>query len=211
MEAFPTPPIADTTATAGEPPVPASFRPELRERSELVCQTFRRRDNIRHFVSGLEDSECWPYPQAQNGQSVSPIFGDDDDPALVQVAVKPEMVQELKVLALANVWWDSPAILGGPGPSNRETLVDVTIELSPEDGIGAYIMDCEPVENIMGRAHTMKLGMCEVRFARSAFMHRYEWVANKIESVNQSRFEVWDMALTDESETEVEKRSWYKH
>ena len=164
-------------------------------RFEAIKANLRRRDNIRYFVEGLEDSECWPYLEHQNGAPVAANFFSDEDgktPVFFEVAVRRETLDELTILHLPNV----KRTIGRHLPPSA-TLVDLAIELTPEDGSGAYTLDYEIVEEPESRDKAPLLYMNAVNELRSAFMHRYEWVASKVHSVNLARQAAVDEMLCE--------------
>lgn len=155
-------------------------------RLDTILRNLRRRDNIRDFVDDLIDTECWPYPR---GKSLPIALAAFDEP----VGFREGAMEELTSLYLINVERYFPNIsISDSDPVKEQTseLVDVLIELSPEDGPGAYTVTYEPADKkVRSAAETINLK--DVATLRSAFMHRFEWVCNKIESVNRERFEAW--------------------
>lgn len=176
----------------------------MTSRFDAIKANLRRRDNIRHFVAGLEDSECWPYPEHQNGASVAAapdLVDEDGNPIVYEVAVDVAKRDELTVLYLPNV--NRPMFQAVPP---QTTLVDLAVELMPADGPGAYVLDYEIVEGPESRAEAPQLSMEEVNELRSSFMHRYDWVASKVHSVNLERQAAID-ELLDESDNDSSSES----
>lgn len=149
--------MADTETTIG----PNTYLAEM-------LATLRRRDNIRDFVKGLHPSECWPYPEGQNGHPVAAFSGNDLQPEMVYI--KPMKNMPLRRVKLESVTY-------------RRTLVNFTIKILPELG-PSY---CQEESDILDHAvhhSNAELEPSSVRDLRSALLDRYEWVNSKVSSVN---------------------------
>lgn len=178
----------------------------MASRFDIILNNFRRRDNIRDFIDALHDSECWPYP---NGEEFSEAAHCDccGDPWAVDVQLREDKAHELMHLFLTNVICYHPF-----APFNRKTqheaeLADVSIDLCPEEGPGAYTIHYEAADK-SERVATEKLDLHQVATLRSAFMHRYEWVVNKMHSVNADRHDAVERAIAGlESDEEMDDGS----
>jgi hypothetical protein len=174
------------------------------DRFDTILHNLRRRDNIRDFIRGLEDSECWPYP---NGEAL-PIAATCpccDDPIMADVTLRQDKVEELTHLYLINVYRYHNLAPFSKGDHTRGELTDVSIELCPEEGLGAYTVSYEAA-NEVERIEAPKLNLHHVATIRSAFMHRYEWVVNKLHSVNRDRLNAgrrWESEYVYEHEHEA--------
>jgi hypothetical protein len=162
------------------------------DRLNTILHNIRRRDNIRDFIHGLEDSECWPYPDGET----RPIPADfcrcedcEDDP-VIEVYLCQAKIKELTQLYLINVYRYHTLAPFGNSDHNQGELTDVSIELCPEEGLGAYTVSYETADETQ-RIDAPKLNLHHVAAIRSAFMHRYEWVINKFHSVNRDRVNFW--------------------
>lgn len=178
-------------------------------RLSTILRNLRRRDNIRDFIDGLHDSECWPYPNGET-YSIAATHQCDccDEPYMVEVNLREDKFEDLTRLYLINVYRYHPFAMSNRHRQDRVDLTDVSIELCPEEGIGAYSVSYEVVETASRRG-TEKLNLHEVAAIRSAFIHRHEWVLNKLQSVNRERreactkLEEW-LELGTESENNFE-------
>lgn len=173
-------------------------------RFETILKNFRRRDNIRDFISGLQDTECWPYPAGEE-HPIPATFEDWEGPTMVEAKLREEKVHELVCLYLINVQRYHPlAPFFGRGIENGE-VADVSVELCPEEGPGAYAVDYEVVDRTE-RSEDNMLNTQEAATIRSAFMHRHDWVISKLQSVNRDRVEAWeDAKIKPEVEPEIEE------
>ena len=183
------------------------------DRRSTILKNLRRRDNIRDFIDGLDDSECWPYP---NGETYS-IPADNkclccDEPIMVGVELRKDKLDELTRLHLINVYRYHPLANLDRGRQDQADLTDLSIELCPEEGSGSYSVSYEAVDK-MERAAAPKLNLRDVAVIRSAFIHRHEWVLNKLHSVNDDRLDTCTadpeegLELHAESDTGAECRS----
>jgi hypothetical protein len=169
-------------------------------RLATILANLRRRDNIREFIDGLEDSECWPYPDGETQPiPAMPEYcdccGESRKP---EVVIREDKIEELTHLFLINVHRYHALAPFNRGNRHEAPLTDVTIELCPEEGPGAYTVSYEVVESSQ-RGDAPRLDLHDVATIRSAFMHRYEWVINKLHSVKEDRREAWE---TPEPEVE---------
>jgi hypothetical protein len=128
---------------------------------------------------------------------------------LKQVELHEDKIFELTELFLINVdrqhplahnyyWRDAENGHHPRAPVTKATakrfeveLADVHIELCPEEGLGAYAISYENVDRTE-RSRAPKLDLMQVATLRSAFIHRYEWVMEKLETVIHSRREAWE-------------------
>lgn len=164
------------------------------DRLATILANLRRRDNIRDFIDCLEDSECWPYPDGETRPiAPTPEFCECcGEPSLPEVVLRKDKIEELTHLFLINVYRYHALAPFNRGNKHEAPLTDVSIELCPEEGPGAYAVSYEVVDKSQRRdAPCLNLG--EVATIRSAFMHRYEWVINKFHSVKEDRREAWEM------------------
>lgn len=163
------------------------------ERLETILANLRRRDNIREFIPGLEDSECWPYPDGES-HSIPATFEDECGPFVKEVELRSDKIHELLELFLINVERYHPlsSILN---PRNSQVdLADVCIELCPEEGLDAYMVSYETADKDE-RERAPKLDLEDVATVRSAFIHRYEWVISKLQTVNCDRNDAFEMLI----------------
>jgi len=164
------------------------------DRLATILANFRRRDNIRDFIDGLEDSECWPYPDGET-QSIPPdpkICFCCGECSTAEVMLREDKIEELTHLFLINVHRYHALAPFNRSNKHEAPLTDVSIELCPEEGPGAYTVSYEVVESAR-RGDAPRLDLHDVATIRSAFMHRYEWVINKLHNVNEDRREVCEM------------------
>jgi hypothetical protein len=180
------------------------------DRLDTILQNLRRRDNIRDFIDDLEDCECWPYPDGET-RPRAPIPGCPccENPLVEEVYPREDKVEELTHLYLINVYrYHTLAPFTKSGREQIE-LADISIELCPEEGLGAYAVSYEAVDETQ-RVDAPKLNLHHVATIRSAFMHRYEWVINKAHSVNRDRRDAWSrwlagdehVALSDDEQSQ---------
>jgi hypothetical protein len=165
------------------------------DRLATILANLRRRDNIRDFIDGLKDSECWPYPDGESRPiAPTPEFCECcGEPSLPEVVLRKDKIEELTQVFLTNVYRYHALAPFNCGNKHEAPLTDVSIELCPEEGPGAYAVSYEVVDKAQRRdAPFLNLG--EVATIRSAFMHRYEWVINKFHSVKEDRRDAWEMA-----------------
>lgn len=158
-----------------------------RARFETLLKNFRRRDNIRDFIDGLHDSECWPYTEGE-GRPIPATFDFWDAPIVFEVKLRGEKVHELMHLYLIDVQRYHPLVISDPTSLAKADTTDVTIELCPEEGLGAYTVSYEAADH-SERFAAPKLDLHDVSVLRSAFIHRHEWVINKFSAVNRGRLE----------------------
>jgi hypothetical protein len=165
------------------------------DRLATILANLRRRDNIRDFIDGLEDSECWPYPDGESRPiAPTPEFCDCcGEPSLPEVVLRKDKIEELTQLFLTNVHRYHALAPLDRGNVYEAPLTDVSIELCPEEGAGAYAVSYEVVDKAQ-RSDAPTLDLRDVATIRSAFMHRYEWVINKFHSVKEDRREAWEIA-----------------
>ena len=165
------------------------------DRLATILANLRRRDNIRDFIDGLEDSECWPYPDGESCPiAATPAYCDCcGEPSLPEVVLRKDKIEELTHLFLINVNRYHALAPFGRGNVHEAPLTDVSIELCPEEGAGAYAVSYEVVDKTQ-RRDAPTLDLRDVATIRSAFMHRYEWVINKFHSVKEDRREAWEIA-----------------
>lgn len=158
-------------------------------RLSTILQNLRRRDNIRDFIDGLHDSECWPYPDGRTYSSAAiETCYCCDEPLMVEATLPEDKFEELTHLYITNVYRYHPLAALDKRRQDQADLVDVSIELCPEEGSGAYSVSYEVIEKAE-RMATIKLNLHDVAAIRSAFIHRHEWVLNKLHSVNHDRLE----------------------
>jgi hypothetical protein len=139
------------------------------DRLNTILQNLRRRYNIRDFICGMEDTECWPYPDGET-RPIAATCPCCDEPLDAEVHLRP----------------DHTLAPFSKSDHTRGELTDVSIELCPEEGLGAYAVSYEAADEVE-RIDAPKLNLHHVGTIRSAFMHRYEWVVNKLHSVNRDR------------------------
>ena len=163
------------------------------DRLATILANFRRRDNIRDFIDGLEDSECWPYPDGESRPiAATPQFCDCcGESTLSEVMLRKDKIEELTHLFLTNVYRYHALAPFNRGNKHEAPLTDVSIELCPEEGPGAYAVSYEVVDKTQ-RRYAPCLNLRDVATIRSAFMHRYEWVINKFHSVKEDRRDAWE-------------------
>jgi hypothetical protein len=155
------------------------------DRLNTILQNLRRRDNIRDFICGMEDTECWPYPDGET-RPIAATCPCCDEPLDAEVHLRPNKIDELTHLYLINVYRYHTLAPFSKSDHTRGELTDVSIELCPEEGLGAYAVSYEAADEVE-RIDAPKLNLHHVGTIRSAFMHRYEWVVNKLHSVNRDR------------------------
>jgi len=110
----------------------------------------------------------------------------------VRSVAPQDKIEELTHLFLTNVYRYHPFARGN---EHDAPLTDVSIELCPEEGPGAYAVSYEVIEEAQRRdAPCLDLG--DVATIRSAFMHRYEWVINELHSVEEDRSGAWETSET---------------
>jgi hypothetical protein len=155
------------------------------DRLDTILRNLHRRDNIRDFLRGLEDSECWPYPDGEE-RPIAATCKCCDEPLVAEVTLRHDKIEELTQLYLINVYRYHNLAPFSKSDHTRGELTDVSIELCPEEGLGAYTVSYEAADEVE-RIEAPKLNLHHVATIRSAFMHRYEWVVNKLHSVNRDR------------------------
>lgn len=165
------------------------------DRLTTIFANLRRRDNIRDFIDGLEDSECWPYPDGESRPvAATPEFCDCcGEPSTPEVVLRKDKMEELTHLFLTNVYRYHTLAPFNRGNKHEAPLTDVSIELCPEEGSGAYAVSYEVVEKAQ-RRDAPCLDLADVATIRSASMHRYEWVINKFHSVKEDRRDACEAA-----------------
>jgi len=164
------------------------------DRLATILTNLRRRDNIRNFISGLEDSECWPYPDGET-QSIPPVTQYCvccGEPSVDEVMLREDKIGELTHIFPTNVYRRHAFAPSNRGRKHQAALTDVSIELCPEEGPGAYAVSYEVVDEVQRRGAPC-LDPRDVATIRSAFMHRYEWVINKLHSVEEDRRDALEM------------------
>lgn len=163
------------------------------DRLATILANFRRRDNIRDFIDGLEDSERWPYPDGESRPiAATPQLCDCcGESSLSQVVVRKDKIEELTHLFLTNVYRYHALAPFNRSNKYEAPLTDVYIELCPEEGLGAYAVSYEVVDKSQ-RRYAPCLNLRDVAAIRSAFMHRYEWVINKFHSAKEDRRDAWE-------------------
>ena len=167
------------------------------DRLATILANLRRRDNIRDFIDGLEDSECWPYPDGESRSiAPSPEFCNccgEPSTELSEVVLRKDRIEELTHLFLTNVYRYHALAPFNRGNVYEAPLTDVSIELGPEEGAGAYAVSYEVVDKAQ-RRDAPTIDLRDVATIRSAFMHRYEWVINKFHNVKEDRRDAWEKA-----------------
>ena len=165
------------------------------DRLATILANLRRRDNIRDFIDGLKDSEYWPYPEGESRPiAATPDFCDCcGEPSTPEVVFRKDKIEELTHLFLTNVYRYHALAPFNRGNKHEAPLTDVSIELCPEEGSGAYAVSYEVVEKAQ-RRDAPCLDLADVATIRSAFMDRYEWVTNKFHSVKEDRREAREAA-----------------
>lgn len=160
------------------------------DRLNTILHSLRRRDNIRDFIDGLEDSECWPYPDGETRPIPAMIecCACCSEPFELEVNIRKEKIEELTHLYLTDIYRFHTFAPFGETSRRQIELADISIELCPEEGVGAYAVSYEAA-NEANRIGAPKMNLSDVAMIRSAFMHRYEWVVNKFHSVNRDRLE----------------------
>ena len=158
------------------------------DRLATILANFRRRDNIRDFIDGLEDSECWPYPDGETAPiPAMPEYGGCcGESRKPEVVIREDKIEELTHLFLINVRRYHALAPFNRGNKYEAPFTDVSIELCPEEGPGAYTVSYEVVDYSQ-RCDAPDLDLHDVATIRSAFMHRYEWVASKIYNAHEAR------------------------
>ncbi|GAB7362159.1 hypothetical protein MBLNU230_g2185t1 [Neophaeotheca triangularis] len=145
--------------------------------------TLRRRDNIRDFVQGIKDSECWPYPEGQHGHVKAALTLDTS--GYEQVAIKPLLHMFLRKIKLEYILLEVVTISTDEA---AQKLVNLTMKLAPEHGPN-YCQ--EDVEELAGAKDRTKVNAIltpsDLRILRSALSHRFQWVVDKVNSVNYLR------------------------
>lgn len=145
--------------------------------------TLRRRDNIRDFVQGIKDSECWPYPEGQHGHVKAALTLDTS--GYEQVAIKPLLHMFLRKIKLEYILLEVVTISTDEA---AQKLVNLTMKLAPEHGPN-YCQ--EDVEELAGAKDRTKVNAIltpsDLRTLRSALSHRFQWVVDKVNSVNYLR------------------------
>lgn len=177
-----------------------------------ILRNLRRRDNIRDFIDGLHDSECWPYPDGETLPIAATHECDCcDGPMMVEATLRGDRLEELTHLFIINVYHYHPLAAVDKRRQDQADLTDVSIELCPEEGSGAYSVSYERVDKAE-RLATVKLNLHDVAAIRSAFIHRHEWVLNKLHSVNHDRLEACnELEEGFELDTESDVFSEWKH
>ncbi|GAB7322982.1 hypothetical protein MBLNU13_g05512t1 [Cladosporium sp. NU13] len=168
------------------------------DRLATILANFRRRDDIRDFIDGLEDSECWPYPDGESRPiAPTPEFCECcGESSLFEVVLRKDKIEELTHLFLTNVYRYHALAPFNRGNKHEAPLTDVSIELCPEEGPGAYAVSYKVVDKAQ-RRDAPCLNLRDVATIRSAFMHRYEWVINKFHSVKEARRDAWEKFETN--------------
>lgn len=164
------------------------------DRLSTILHDLRRRDNIREFIDGLEDSECWPYPNDEyHSIPAAPTCSYCDEPCFEEADLRADKVKELTHLYITDVLRYHPLAPMNRRNKHHAELTDVCLEMCPEEGPGAYAVSYEVIDKV-DRVAAPKLDLHNVATIRSAFMHRYEWVVNKVHTVNDDRLEAWKRA-----------------
>lgn len=171
-------------------------------RFDTILRNLRRRDNIRDFIDGLEDTECWPYPDGNEAPKPA-TFEDWSGPITVEVKLREDKAYELMHFYLINVSRYHPFAPFDRKSDHDSDLTNVSIYLCPEEGPGAYTV--EYVVDKTERSHAPKLELQSFATLRSFLMHRYEWVVNKLHSVNSDRRDAWKRVIAGlESDEDVD-------
>ncbi|KAJ9627296.1 hypothetical protein H2203_003758 [Taxawa tesnikishii (nom. ined.)] len=149
----------------------------------------RRRDNLSYFVDGLVRTEIYPYPSGQLvAQAAMSV-------AYQEVRIRPDKLHELLTLELTDAQYHIEGEI---------KLADMTISLSPEDGVGAYTLEVHNIREIprieargpdtevydshrLQNLPTRLLTEPHVEQLRLALWSRYDWVTDKVNYINDLR------------------------
>lgn len=150
------------------------WTPSTAKLEELI-KKLRRRDNLEDFVDGLIETEIYPYPSGQK--------------TIVPATYIP--VQDVCIKTGAAAILTTIEIRGIPPPIGSDTKFvysDVTMTLTPQDGVGTYEMEYQWPSKLREDAPTPPTRQDFERI-RMAMWARYEWVLERIDWINRLRNE----------------------
>ncbi|KAF1346848.1 hypothetical protein BDV97DRAFT_400740 [Delphinella strobiligena] len=147
--------------------------PSEHERSELksLKQTLRRRDNLEDFIDGVIETEMFPYPGGM--REVVPATYVP----VQEITWKAGAFEQLTTTTITAVKY----MLDGV-----DRHVNVTMTLTPYDGIGTYEMEYDMIKET---TEDTTWSQADLETVRMAMWARYEWVKEKVEYINHLRWE----------------------